>query len=212
MSWSSMALPVLAAVSDPPLDPSGGDGRSLLRRELLKPEYNDQALISRFVDWLRDKLLDGVGAASGSPPYTAFATMVVTVALVLALVWLAARVRRSHQGPATAGRALGDERLAASELRRRAEAALATGRAGEALVDAFRALAVRQVERAMIDDVPGATAHELAGMLAQAFGPQAGRLRDAADRFDLVLYGDRPATPDQARAVLALDDELVGVR
>ncbi len=208
MSWSASVLPV----TDPPLDPSGGDGRSLLRRELLKPEYNDQALISRFVDWLRDKILDGVGAASGSPPYTAFATMVVAVALVLALVWLAARVRRSHAGPGSAGPALGGERLSANELRRRAEAALDAGRSEEALVDAFRALAVRQVERARIEDVPGATAHELAVLLAEAFGPQAGRLRDTADRFDLVLYGHRAATPDQARAVLALDDDLVGVR
>ena len=73
-------------------------------------------------------------------------------------------------------------------------------------------MAVRQVERARIDDVPGATAHELAGLLAEATPALADRLRAAADRFDLVLYGDRPATADEARAVLALDDDLVGVR
>ena len=42
--------------------------------------------------------------------------------------------------------------------------------------------------------------------------PQHGdRVGDNARLFDLVLYGDRPATPDQATGVLALDDELAGV-
>jgi len=40
---------------DPPLIPTGDEGRSMLRRELLRPEYNDQALVARFVDWLRDE-------------------------------------------------------------------------------------------------------------------------------------------------------------
>jgi hypothetical protein len=203
---------MILPLADPPLDPSGGDGRSLLRRELLKPEYNDQALVSRFVEWLREKLLDGVGAASGSPPYTAFATMVLVVVLVLALVWLAGRVRTTRRAGTPAGPALGEERLTAAELRQRAEAALADGRPEAALVDAFRALAVRQVEHVRIEDVPGATAHELAGLLEAAYPQLASRLAAAADRFDQVLYGDRPATPDQAREVLALDDDLVGVR
>ena len=43
--------------------------------------------------------------------------------------------------------------------------------------------------------------------------PQHGeRVGDNARLFDLVLYGDRPATPEQATGVLTLDDELAGVR
>ena len=38
-------------------------------------------------------------------------------------------------------------------------------------------------------------------------GPRVGR---TADLFDATLYGDRPATPDDAGAVLALDDTLAG--
>jgi len=37
-------------------------------------------------------------------------------------------------------------------------------------------------------------------------------VRAGAALFDAVLYGDRPATREQATAVLALDDDLVARR
>ena len=92
------------------------------------------------------------------------------------------------------------------------EAALADGRPEEALVDGFRALAVRQVERGRLDDSPGATAHEVALLLATEFPQHGAAVGDNALLFDLVLYGDRPATPEQATGVLILDDELAGAR
>ena len=42
---------------EPPLDPSGDEARSLLRRELLHPEYHQDNLILRLVNWL-SRLLD----------------------------------------------------------------------------------------------------------------------------------------------------------
>jgi len=199
-------------VADPPLDTSPDEARSLLRRELLRPEYNDQALVSRFVDWLRDQLTRGIDAASGSGPLTTLAAMVILVLLMASLGWLLTRARLGSRASVTESPALNEEGLSAAELRERAEAALVEGRSAAALIDAFRALAMRQIERGRIDDAPGATAHELAGALGHAFPPLAERIGGAARAFDLVLYGDRPATADQARAVLALDDELVGVR
>ena len=108
---------------------------------------------------------------------------------------------------------LPDDRPSAAELRRRAEASLARGspRARRSST-AFRALAARQIERGRLDDQPGATAHEVAAPLAASYpeaGPRVGR---TADLFDATLYGDRPATPDDAGAVLALDDTLAGAR
>ena len=88
---------------------------------------------------------------------------------------------------------LTEEVVTAAELRARAERALAEGRFADALVDAFRAVAVRQVERGRIDDLPGATAHEVAGALAEAFPEQRADLDRCAALFDLVLYGGRPA-------------------
>ena len=199
-------------VVDPPLDPSPDEARSLLRRELLRPEYNDEALVSRFVDWLREQLTRGVEAASGSPPLTTLAAMVILVLLVLSLGWLLTRARLGSRTSRVTEPALAEDGLTATDLRERAEASLAEGRSAAALVDGFRALAVRQIERGRIDGTPGATAHELAVSLGRAFPPWAERVGGAAHSFDLVLYGDRPATADQARAVLELDDELVGVR
>ena len=36
-------------LADPPLAPSGDEGRSLLRRELLHPEYHRDNMLERFV-------------------------------------------------------------------------------------------------------------------------------------------------------------------
>ena len=176
----------LRLLSDPPLRPTGDEGRSLLRRELLRPEYHDEALLTRFVEWLREQVARGLDVAAGSPPLATLAAMIVLVVLVTA--------------------------LSADALRARAESAAREGRHGDAVVDAFRALALRQIERGRIEGVPGATAHELAVALGEAFPPLATRTAAAADLFDLVRYGDRPATADPARELLELDDDLVGVR
>lgn len=205
MSWA-------LRVADPPLDPSADQARSLLRRELLRPEYNDQALVTRFLDWLREQLAQGLDAASGSPPLTTLAAMLILVLVVVGLGWLLSRARLGARSGTVDVAVLTEEGLSAHDLRVRAESALTDGSPSAALVDAFRALATRQIERGRIDDLPGATAHELSDALGEAFPPLRDRLVAAGRRFDLVLYGERPATGEQARAVLALDDELIGVR
>ena len=82
-------------------------------------------------------------------------------------------------------------RVGADEWRARAEAAYASGDHGTALVDGFRALAVRQVERGLLDDAPGATAHELAVALRALHPGREQQVDEGARLFDLVLYGDR---------------------
>ncbi|MFW6774398.1 DUF4129 domain-containing protein [Nocardioides sp. CPCC 205120] len=196
---------------DPPLDPTPGEARDALRRELLRPEYNDSDLLQRIVDRLRRWLDDGVSTTAEAPPLQTFATLLVAVLLVLALVWLLTRLRGSAR-VRRGGAVLGERGVSAAELRARAEAALAAGRHEEAVVDAYRALAVRAVERGRIADVPGATADEVARALVEASPDRAAGVPAAARLFDDVLYGDRPATADQARSVLALDDAVAGAR
>ena len=166
-----------------PLDPSSGEARSWLRRELLHPEYHQQNLVEQVVTWLERQVGRGLDAAAGAPPLSTEPRSVLT-----------------------------GEVVTAAALRARAEAALADGRHGEALVDGFRALTVRQVERGRLDDAPGATAHEVADALGAAYPHQRTRVDQGARLFDSVLYGHRPATRDQAGSVLALDDELVDRR
>jgi hypothetical protein len=197
---------------DPPLDPSPDDARSALRRELIKPDYYEGNLFQRLVTWLQRLLDRGVDAAVDLPPLQTFAAMLIFVLLVAALVWLASKARLNARAPREERSVLTDEEITAAGLRSRAEAALAEGRHEDAVLNAFRALAARQVERGRLDDNPGATAHEVAGVLARAFPERRQRVDGAAALFDSVLYGDRPATREQALDVLSLDDELAVVR
>jgi hypothetical protein len=193
----------LAAASSP-LDPSPDRADELLRRELLRPEYHDQNLMQRFLDWLGDRLDSGLDAASQASPLGWVGATVV--------VWLASRARRDPRSRSTAGAVLTEERLTAADLRRRAEAALAASEPELAVVEAFRALTLRQIERGRLADRPGATAHEVAASLGSTYLDRRPRVDGAALLFEEVLYGDRPATPEQALVILALDDDLAGAR
>jgi hypothetical protein len=194
---------------DPPLVPTPDEARTKLRRELLRPEYNEQNVVQRVLTWLERQLGKGLDVAADAPPLSTLAAMVILVGLVALIGWLLSRARRTARSRDDGRAVLTDEVISADELRARAEAALAEGRHEDAVVDAFRAVATRQVERGLLADAPGATAHEVALALGREFP----HLRERVDRcgalFDAVLYGDRPATSTQAAGVLALDDELL---
>ncbi|TNM46065.1 DUF4129 domain-containing protein [Nocardioides albidus] len=195
---------------DPPLDPSGDEARRQLRRELVRPEYYQDDIVGRLQRWL-DRLITGtIDAASGSSGLTSAAAILVVLLIVAGVLFLASRARRTARGRSADAPALTGEVITADELRARAEAALAAGDPAGALVDAFRAAAVRQVERGRIEDLPQATAHELAAALVAVFPEHRGPVLHGADLFDGVLYGERPATTAEARELLALDDTLVG--
>ncbi|TWG99774.1 uncharacterized protein DUF4129 [Nocardioides sp. J9] len=201
---------LLAGSLEPPLDPSGDEARRSLRRELADPKYYDTDLLQRLRDWLERTVGRTIEGVSGSRPLSALLAILVAMALVAAVILIVSRARRTARAGRRPAAALTDEMITAAELRARAEAALAAGDSSAALVDAFRALAVRQVERHRIEDVPQATAHELARALAAEFPAHAGAVHHGADLFDQTLYGEREATPGQARELLDLDDALAG--
>ncbi len=194
-----------------PLRPDPDQAREWLREELAKPDYQ-RPLLERLLGWFNERLDDITSVASGASQLSALAAIVLAVALVGLLLYVAPRVRRERtvrrgdRGP------LLEEDVTATELRARAEQALADGRLEDAAVDGYRALATRMVERGTLDATPGSTAHELATRLAARFPAQASGLVTAADLFDAVLYGDHPASREDARSVLALDDVLQRTR
>lgn len=199
---------ILAVLPARPLDPSPGEARSLMQRELVKPEYYEENVMQRLLDWLFEQIDRGISAAVDLPAASTFAAMLIFVLLVGGLVWLASRAQRTARTPRKAPSVFTDEVITASQLRARAEAALAEGRTEDAVADGFRALAVRQVERGRLDDSPGTTAQEAARALAGEYPALGARFGRAAALFDAVLYGDRSAGRDQAVDVLELDDEL----
>jgi cbb3-type cytochrome oxidase subunit 3 len=194
---------------DPPLDPSGSEAHAKLRDELLHPEYHQQNLAQQIIDWLEREVNKGLDRASQASPLSTLATMVIFVALVAVLAWLASRARRTAHDRDEKRAVLTEELVTAAELRARAEAALEAGRFEEAVVEGYRALAVRQVERGRLTDTPGATAHEVASILAAEYPVLGDRVQSSAQLFDEVLYGERPATRQQAESVLSLDDDLL---
>ncbi|MDQ3156464.1 MAG: DUF4129 domain-containing protein [Actinomycetota bacterium] len=199
---------MITLVVDRTLEPSPDEAISLLRRELLKPEYFEGNWVNRLLGWLDRLLGRGMEAANDFTPLSTFAAMLVAVLLIGGLAWLIARTRPSARTPSARHAVLTDEVVTAAQLRARAQAALAEGRNEEALVDGFRALAVRQVERGRLEDTPGTTAQEAARVLSRAYPDQRSRVDGSALLFDSVLYGDRPASRGQAVDVLELDDEL----
>lgn len=197
---------------EPPVTPTPDEARSELRRELLRPEYNEQNLVQRILTWVERQLTRGLDAAADAPPLSTLAAMLILVALVGLLGWLVSRARRTARSREEERAVLTDEVISADELRARAEAALADGRHEDAVIDGFRAVATRQVERGRLTDTPGATAHEVALALGLEFPHLRERFASGGALFDAVLYGDRPASAAQATSVLALDDELLARR
>ncbi len=197
---------------DVPLDPSPDEGRGLLRRELLNADYHRDNVLVRLLEWMRRRILDVLDAASSTPSLSAVAAMAIGLALVLALLWLLTRARTAPRASGPGGAVLPDPSISAAQWRERAERAQADGRHSEALVHAFRALATRQVEKGRLTGTPSTTAHEVAEVLRSAYPDQASGMTEGARLFDLVLYGDRGATREQAELLLALDVELGGVR
>ncbi len=188
------------------LDPSPDQARDWIARELARPEYPHPSLLDRFLDWVGDRLGALVSVAGDSGVGLLVAVVLAGVVAVV-LVTALSRVRRDAPGPGPEAGVL-DLPDSADDLRTRAEAALAAGRPDDALADAARALARRCVERGLVDDAPGRTTHEVYSEVAARFPDRADRLRAAADGFDRVVYGRRPATGPEARDLLALDDDL----
>ncbi|WP_345263105.1 DUF4129 domain-containing protein [Nocardioides nanhaiensis] len=207
-----MTPPLRVGADGVPLTPTPDEARSELRRELLRPEYNDENLLDRVLRWVERRLDAALDVASSAPPLTTLAAMLVLAGLVAAAAWLVSRQRSSARQESRAGSVLGEERATAAQLRRRAEEALAQERYAEAVVEGFRALALRQVERGLVEDAPGLTAQDVARALAAEFPDRAHAVGAGARLFDEVLYGDREATLPQATEVLALDDELAVAR
>jgi hypothetical protein len=196
---------------DPPLDPTSPEARDWLEEELRKPVYREpEGLLERLWDWL-GRLLSGSEGTGGLPGWTIWLAAALGLAVVAMVVLRSLRAERRmavtgagpvHEGPARS----------AAEHRASAAAALASGDPDTAVLEGYRALARSAVERTLLDDLPGRTAHEVAVALAPVFPTDAARLASAADTFDAVRYGRRAAAEDAARAVVTLDKDLAATR
>ena len=189
------------------LRPDPDQARTWVERELSRPEYHED-LLTRFLGWLQDLWSQLQLRALGASTLSTAAAVVLLAVLVVLATLVVGRVRREPvRGSGEAG-VLVPGSVSPEQHRAAAETALADGAFDRAIVEAFRALAVRAVRRGVAEERPGLTAHELATELGPAFPDQAEGLRAASVLFDLVFYGDQPASAGDARSVLDLDDAL----
>jgi hypothetical protein len=199
-------LPVPAA-----LHPDPDTARGWVEQELSRPEYH-QGLLERIYGWIVEEWYRLQAAALDASPLSNAAAVVVVVLLVVVVVLVASRVRREPMRTAAVDSGLVGTLVSADDHRRMAQAALESGRHDEALVEAFRAVAARAVQRGVLEERPGLTADELTAGLSPFFPDHAFALSQASTKFDLVFYGDVPAAPEDARSVLDLDEALRAAR
>jgi hypothetical protein len=195
---------------DAPLDPSSDEARRWVQEELAKGTYHAQpSLLEQLDEWLGR--LFSVQVTGGAP-----AVLVpVVIGLVLAVVALVlVRVLRREVGPTGPGArgVLDVPDVDAATLRRRTREAADRADWDAVVLDGLRTIARAAVERVVLDDAPGRTAHEVAQALGAAFPGEASALADAADAFDAVRYGHRAASEEQARAVVSLDGRMAAAR
>lgn len=194
-----------------PLDPTSPEARELLEQELRKAVYaDDRGLLERLWDWLREQL-SGTAASDALPAWTIWLAVLVGVAVLALVLHRSIRAERRMTGSRGEGVLEGPVRTA-GEHRAAAAAALAAGDADTAVVEGYRAISRSAVDRALLEDLPGLTAHEVAVALGPLFPGDAERLASAADAFDAVRYGRRPATLPRATDVVDLDLALLGSR
>ena len=187
--------------------PDPDTARSWVERELSRPEYG-QSLLERFTSWLRDVWDSLQASALGASALSNVAAVLLLVLLVALVGLVSSRVRREPMRRAGADPALGNGQIPAHEHRGAAETAMSDGAYGLAIVEAFRAVASRAVQSAIIEERPGRIAHELAADLGPLFPAHADELAQSSELFDRVFYGEQPATAADARALLDLDDRL----
>jgi len=176
--------------------------------ELSKPEYHQQGLLDRFAGWLQGLWDELALAAAGAGELSSFVAVTLALLVVALALVVVPRIRRTPVVRSESGGVLQDRRATAEQLRSRAQAAFSEGRHSDAVVEAMRALARRMVDRGVLEETPGSTAHEIAVAVAGAFPAERSRLLAAAEVFDAVQYGGSTASQEQAASLLAVYDDL----
>jgi hypothetical protein len=198
-------MTIRAPFDGPPLDPSSPEAQQWVRDELAKGHYlTEPSWWQRFVEWLQR--LFSLGSGPGLlPPWGVVLVVAVLLAVVALVVVRLVRPEAVTRRSGEAAAAMDDEGLGAADYRSRAREATARGDWDAVLLDSYRALAAAAVERTLLSELPGRTAHEVAVALAPVFPQHADALASVASSFDDVRYGHRTTTPSQARATTELD-------
>ena len=149
-------------------------------------------------------IVEGVSRVRAPDPHVE-AGLMIGVAVVGLVVVRSLRGERRMSARRTDGVLDGPARSAADH-RADAGRALAAGDADTAVLEAYRAVARSAVERTLLDDLPGRTAHEVSVSLGPVFPASARTLAAAADAFDAVCAAFEPLLDRPLRDVVFDED------
>ena len=203
----------LAVTTDtPPLDLSREEARRLAALELADPAYRraEPSLLQRAVSWIIEQVEKVVDRAAEAAP-GGWLGLLGLAALVLVVVLFV----RWRIGPVTRTTELVfqvDPAVSAAEYRRHAEELAAAGRFDLAVTERMRALVRGAQEAGVMDAQPGWTADEAVRIIGAAQPQAATELARAAEVFDEVRYGGRPADAGTYEAVARAEDVAAGSR
>lgn len=192
--------------------PVGRDeARRAAERELSRGIYhqNEPGPVMRafnaVIEWISrflDRLASGTPGRSLGP----LVLLVIVLVVVTVVLWRTGPIRRGARARSAHVELSGD--VSAQEHRRRADEHAAAGRFAEAVRERMRAI-VRELEaRGVLDPRPGRTADEVAREAGAAVPTIADDLQAAAEVFDEVWYGARPATPQSDALMRQADDRV----
>jgi hypothetical protein len=202
---AATATPALAP-ADVPIDLTGEQARRLAERELADPAYRqaEPGLLQQAIAWLVEQVERIVAEAGAAAPGGWLGILGLVAAVILAVLF--ARWRLGPVRGAAEVTFAVDPSVPASAYRARAHTLAAAGDWDAALRTRMRAIVRGGQERGLIDAQPGWTADEVARALGARLPPAAPALAGAAQTFDEVAYGGRPASEAAYRVVAAADD------
>ncbi|MEO6714535.1 MAG: DUF4129 domain-containing protein [Mycobacteriales bacterium] len=190
-----------------PTDREGA--REAARRELSKRIYQPprRGYIQRVIDWIMERVAGALERAGNIAPGGIAGLILLLVVAIGLIVFLRMRLGRLRPGDVlTDTRAA--RRSSADDYRAEAAAFAAAGHWREALRARFRAVIRELEQRGILDERAGRTAGEIAAEAATAVPAIGPAMRRAADTFNEVWYGDRPATAAAYDRMVEVDEAV----
>lgn len=173
---------------EPPVTPSPDEGRELLRRELLKPDYQEKR------DWLHEFLLWLLNPLNRFFPKDAqIPTKPILILLIVVLLgvgaWLiySRFLRSSKKEAPQVSDALVDPTIAPDEYRNQAMR-LRVSDPEEAVKAAFRAIIARLDRSGLTSTAPGRTVGDVARTIGGRYPELRPAAQESASSFDIAAY------------------------
>lgn len=192
------------------LDPDRDEARRWLTDELTRADYHrPESIVRQVIGWISDRLGFVINLIPGVDGLASVVIVVVVLAAVVGIaLMIRGRWRRRVLTQKSSGAVLEDPTLTPADYRSRAAAALRSGDWDAAVLDYYRAVASDVVQRTVLDERPGRTAHEIALELEAPFPEQSAAVYQVAADFDDVRYGHRHTTRARAEAARELDQAI----